>query len=89
MGHYRPFFFCFPKERTSRFRVQSCLILNMLTRMSSLVTLEDKQKSINAATLQSLKLLRGISKQRPVTFEGLGLLIYSSIRDARCVKNVS
>lgn len=57
--------------------------------MSSLVTLEDKQKSINAATLQSLKLLRGKSKQRPVKFEGLGLLIHSSIRDARCVKNVS
>ena len=57
--------------------------------MSSLVALEDKQKSINTATLQSLKLLRGKSKQRPVTFEGLGLLIYSSIQDARCVKNVS
>ena len=57
--------------------------------MSSLVTLEDKQKTINAATLQSLKLLWGKSKQRPVTFEGLRLLIYSSIRDARSVKNVS
>lgn len=43
------------KGRASRFLIQSSFILNLLTRMSSLVRLEDKQKTINAAASQSLK----------------------------------
>ena len=41
------------KGRASRFLIQSSFILNLLTRMSSLVRLEDKQKTINAAASQS------------------------------------
>ena len=42
-------------KKKSRCVIQSCFILNLLTSMSSLVTPDDKEKTINTATLQSLK----------------------------------
>ena len=47
--------FCYLRGRAPRCLVQSSLILNVLTRKSSLLRPEDKQKNINAATWQSLK----------------------------------
>ena len=40
-------YFCYPKGRASRCLLESCLILNLLTRMSSLVAPEEKKWTVN------------------------------------------
>ena len=53
---------CYPRERASRCLFQSTLILNLLKRMSSLVTLEIEQKTINEETLASSHYVTNQSK---------------------------